>query len=143
VLRKTATLLRWLLRSLPGVLTFTSFLLVYDPTLPARTSDQIEALVLSKEARVMLLAELELTRVTAARGSGVDVDLPPRVLRLRLHLAPAATPLPVLCRSKVSHFCSKDKRSGEGRAKGRVSVRPALSGLARAQALASSASPVG
>jgi hypothetical protein len=36
----------------------------------------------------------------------------------------------------------QDKRSGEGRAKGRVSVRPALSGLARAQALASSASPV-
>jgi hypothetical protein len=34
-----------------------------------------QGLVLSKEARVMLLAELELTRVTAARGSGVDVDV--------------------------------------------------------------------
>ena len=35
----------------------------------------IGALVLSKEARVMLLAEPELTRATAARGSGVDVDV--------------------------------------------------------------------
>jgi hypothetical protein len=33
------------------------------------------ALVLSKEARVTLLAEPELTRATAARGSGVDVEV--------------------------------------------------------------------
>ena len=35
----------------------------------------IGALVLSKGARVLLLAEPELTRATAARGSGVDVDV--------------------------------------------------------------------